>query len=134
VPVRVEGVPPGEVRGWRSGSLPALSARWVAGRGCGVEGGRAVAWEGLECRAGEEYVRGEVELPLRDFFTVVRVRGRGGGAGEEHGPHTQGKAAGGVQGAGGTGGGGGPSGWGRVLVRNLLGMGVDVVATGEVEG
>lgn len=38
-----------------------------------TEGGRAVKAEGLECARGEEYVAREVEAPMRDFFSTVRV-------------------------------------------------------------
>ncbi len=97
-----------------------------------VEGGKAVAWEGLECGAGEEYVRREVESPLRDFFTVVRVRGGGVVPVRSTGPIPREKlleasrvlAELEVE---------RPVRVGEVLVRNLLGTGVDVVATWEVE-
>jgi len=98
-----------------------------------VEGGRAVGWEGLECRAGEEYVKREVELPLRDFFTVVRVKGGGVVPVRSTGPIPRerlleaSRELAGLEVEG-------PVRVGEVLVRNLLGMGVDVVATGEVEG
>lgn len=94
-----------------------------------VEGGKAVRWENLECRAGEEYVKREVELPLRDFFTVLRVKGGGVLPVRSTGPLPREKlreavrrlAAVEVE---------GPVRVGDVIVRNLLG--VDVVATWEV--
>jgi CxxC motif-containing protein len=98
-----------------------------------VEGGRAVRWENLECRAGEEYVRREVELPLRDFFTVVRVRGGGVVPVRTTGPIPRdrlleaSRQLAGLEVEG-------PVKAGEVLVRDLLGMGVDVVAAGEAEG
>jgi CxxC motif-containing protein len=76
---------------------------------------------------------GVVVLPLRDFFTVVRVRGGGVVPVRSTGPIPRERlleasrelARLEVE---------GPIRVGEVLVRNLLGMGVDVVATGEVEG
>lgn len=96
-----------------------------------VEGGRAVRWEGLECKAGEEYVKREVELPLRDLFTVLRVRGGGVLPVRSTGPIPREKlkeavrelAVVEVE---------GPVRVGDLIVRNLLGLGVDVMATGEV--
>jgi CxxC motif-containing protein len=98
-----------------------------------VEGGRAVRWENLECRAGEEYVRKEVELPLRDFFTVVRVKGGGVVPVRSTGPISKdrlleaSRELAGLEVEG-------PIRVGEVLVKGLLGMGVDVVATGEAGG
>lgn len=97
-----------------------------------VEGGRAVRWEQLECKAGEEYVKREVERPLRDFFTVVRVKGGGVLPVRSTGPIPKEKlkeavrelAAIEVE---------GPVRMGEVIVKNLLGLGVDVVATWELE-
>lgn len=96
-----------------------------------VEGGKAVKWENLECRAGEDYVKKEVELPLRDFFTVLRVKGGGVLPVRSTGPIPREKlkeavrelAKIEVE---------GPVRAGEVIWRNLLGLGVEVVATGEV--
>lgn len=40
-----------------------------------IEGGKAVKAEGLACSRGEEYVFGEVEAPMRDFFSIVGIEG-----------------------------------------------------------
>lgn len=47
--------------------------------GCGatvtIKSGRIIKIENLECPRGEDYVLKEIETPTRDFFTTVRVRG-----------------------------------------------------------
>jgi CxxC motif-containing protein len=40
-----------------------------------IEGGRAVRAEGLECSRGKDYVAKEVEAPMRDFFSTVSIEG-----------------------------------------------------------
>lgn len=40
-----------------------------------IENGKITEIEGLECPRGEEYVRRELEAPVRDFFTTVRING-----------------------------------------------------------
>jgi len=40
-----------------------------------IEDGKITEIEGLECPRGEEYVRRELEAPVRDFFTTVRIKG-----------------------------------------------------------
>ena len=40
-----------------------------------MKNGKITEIEGLECLRGEEYVRRELEAPVRDFFTTVRIRG-----------------------------------------------------------
>ncbi len=40
-----------------------------------IENGKITEIEGLECPRGEEYVGREIEAPVRDFFTTVRVEG-----------------------------------------------------------
>jgi len=40
-----------------------------------IENGKISKIEDLECSRGEEYVRSELEAPVRDFFTTVRIRG-----------------------------------------------------------
>jgi CxxC motif-containing protein len=40
-----------------------------------IGNGKISKIEGLECPRGEEYVRRELEAPLRDFFTTVRIKG-----------------------------------------------------------
>ncbi len=40
-----------------------------------IENGKISEIEGLECPWGEEYVRRELKLPVRDFFTTVRIKG-----------------------------------------------------------
>ena len=40
-----------------------------------IENGKITEIEGLECPRGEEYVRRELEAPVRDFFTTVRIKG-----------------------------------------------------------
>lgn len=37
--------------------------------------GKIIQIENLECQAGEDYVKKEIETPMRDFFTTVRIRG-----------------------------------------------------------
>jgi CxxC motif-containing protein len=40
-----------------------------------IENGKISKIEDLECPRGEEYVRRELETPVRDFFTTVRIEG-----------------------------------------------------------
>ena len=40
-----------------------------------IENGKISEIEGLECSRGEEYVRRELEAPVRDFFTTVKIKG-----------------------------------------------------------
>ncbi|MDH5419494.1 MAG: DUF1667 domain-containing protein [Candidatus Bathyarchaeota archaeon] len=40
-----------------------------------MKNGKITEIEGLECPRGEEYVRRELEAPVRDFFTTVRIKG-----------------------------------------------------------
>jgi len=42
-----------------------------------IGNGRVIKVENLECPRGEDYVLKEIEAPKRDFFTTVRVRGTG---------------------------------------------------------
>jgi len=42
-----------------------------------IQDGRMIKVENLECPRGEDYVLKEIEAPTRDFFTTVRVRGAG---------------------------------------------------------
>jgi len=39
-----------------------------------VQGNEILKAEGLECERGKEYVAREIKAPMRDFFTVVQVR------------------------------------------------------------
>jgi CxxC motif-containing protein len=40
-----------------------------------IENGKITRIEDLECPRGEEYVTRELEAPVRDFFTTVRIKG-----------------------------------------------------------
>lgn len=40
-----------------------------------LENGNVVAVKNVECPLGEAYARNEIKAPLRDFFTTVRVKG-----------------------------------------------------------
>jgi len=40
-----------------------------------IKNGRVIKVENLECPRGEDYVLKEIEAPKRDFFTTVRIRG-----------------------------------------------------------
>ncbi|HYA22433.1 MAG TPA: DUF1667 domain-containing protein [Thermoproteota archaeon] len=40
-----------------------------------MEGKKVVKVEGLTCSRGEEYVINEVEAPMRDFFSTVIIEG-----------------------------------------------------------
>ena len=40
-----------------------------------IENGKITKIEDLECPRGEEYVTRELEAPVRDFFTTVRIEG-----------------------------------------------------------
>ena len=40
-----------------------------------LENGKISKIENVECPRGEEYVRRELETPVRDFFTTVRIKG-----------------------------------------------------------
>ncbi len=40
-----------------------------------IKNGRVIKVENLECPRGEDYVLKEIEAPTRDFFTTVQVRG-----------------------------------------------------------
>lgn len=39
------------------------------------DGDKILRADGLECQRGLEYVTSEIRAPMRDFFTVVMVRG-----------------------------------------------------------
>ena len=40
-----------------------------------IEDGKISKIEDVECPRGEEYVKTEIEAPVRDLFTTVRIRG-----------------------------------------------------------
>ena len=40
-----------------------------------TENGKILKIEDVECPRGEEYVSRELEAPVRDFFTTVRIKG-----------------------------------------------------------
>ncbi|MGQ9460238.1 MAG: DUF1667 domain-containing protein [Candidatus Bathyarchaeaceae archaeon] len=40
-----------------------------------IENGKVSKIEDVECPRGEEYAAREIEAPVRDFFTTVRIRG-----------------------------------------------------------
>jgi len=40
-----------------------------------IENGKITKIEDVECPRGEEYVTRELEAPVRDFFTTVRIKG-----------------------------------------------------------
>jgi len=40
-----------------------------------IENGKISKIEDVECPRGEEYVTRELEAPMRDFFTTVRIKG-----------------------------------------------------------
>jgi len=40
-----------------------------------IENGKISKIEDLECQRGEEYVTRELEAPVRDFFITVRIKG-----------------------------------------------------------
>ena len=40
-----------------------------------IENGEIIEINNIECPRGEEYIRKEIEAPVRDFFTTVRIRG-----------------------------------------------------------
>ena len=40
-----------------------------------IENGKILKIEDVECSRGEEYVGRELEAPVRDFFTTVRIKG-----------------------------------------------------------
>ena len=40
-----------------------------------TENGKITKIEDLECPRGEEYVTRELEAPIRDFFTTIRIKG-----------------------------------------------------------
>ena len=40
-----------------------------------IENGKILKIEDVECPRGEEYVSRELEAPVRDFFTTVRIKG-----------------------------------------------------------
>lgn len=40
-----------------------------------LENGKISGIEGLECPRGEEYVTKELEAPVREFFTTIRIKG-----------------------------------------------------------
>jgi len=42
-----------------------------------IRNGRVIKVENIECPRGEDYILKEIEAPTRDFFTTVRVRGVG---------------------------------------------------------
>ena len=99
-----------------------------------LEGDRLVSVGGVECPRGEKYAVSEITAPVRDFFTTVRVVG---GVVpvlpvRTSAPVPKGRVmdcsralAGVVVRA--------PVRLGDVVVRDLLGLGVDVVSTRDVE-
>jgi len=42
-----------------------------------IQNGKIIKIENLECPRGKDYVLKEIEAPTRDFFTTIRVRGAG---------------------------------------------------------
>ena len=40
-----------------------------------IENGKISKIEDVECPRGEDYVTREIEAPVRDFFTTVRIKG-----------------------------------------------------------
>lgn len=40
-----------------------------------IQNGEIVKMENLGCPRGEDYVKKEIKEPIRDFFTVIRVKG-----------------------------------------------------------
>ena len=40
-----------------------------------IKNGKIFKIEDVECPRGEEYVTREIEAPVRDFFTTVRIKG-----------------------------------------------------------
>jgi len=95
-----------------------------------MERGTVIGIENAECNRGEDYVRQEATAPMRDFFTTVRLegaslpvlpvrtsspipRGRIMDCSRELAKVTVTA----------------PVGLGEVISKNILGLGVDVVAT-----
>ena len=40
-----------------------------------IDNGEITEIDNVECPRGEEHIRKEIEAPMRDFFTTVKVRG-----------------------------------------------------------
>jgi len=99
-----------------------------------VQGNEILKAEGLECQRGKEYVAREIKAPMRDFFTVVQVRGAKVAVCPVRStkPVPKGKLAecsrelADVAIAA-------PVKAGDVIMRDILGLGVDMVATMGVE-
>ena len=39
-----------------------------------LKGGKAISIKNIECPRGETYVMNEIKAPVRDFFTIVKVK------------------------------------------------------------
>ena len=98
-----------------------------------VREGRVLEIEGLECARGKDYVLREIEAPVRDFFTTVRAEGgripvlpvrSTRPLPKEKIPACALELAKMVVRA--------PVREGDVIVRNILGLGVDIIATRDL--
>ena len=99
-----------------------------------IENGKISKIEDVECPRGEEYVAREIEAPTRDFFTTVRIKGASTPVLPVRStqPIPKGKMldcalelANIVVDA--------PVEAGDVIVKNLLGLGVDIIATRDMD-
>jgi len=99
-----------------------------------IENGKISKIEDVECPRGEEYVTREIEAPMRDFFTTVRIKGASIPVLPVRSTQPIPKdkimdcvleLANIVVDA--------PVGAGDVIVKNPLGLGVDIVATRDID-
>lgn len=99
-----------------------------------MERRKAVKTEGLACSRGEEYVVGEVEAPMRDFFSTVSIEGgvvlvcpvrSTGPIPKDRIMDCSGKLAELAIPA--------PIRIGDIVMYNILGLGVDLIATRSIE-
>ena len=99
-----------------------------------IKNGKISKIEDVECPRGEEYVTREIEAPMRDFFTTVRIKGASVPVLPVRSTQPIPKdkimdcaleLANIVVNA--------PVKAGDVIVKNLLGLGVDIIATRDMD-
>jgi CxxC motif-containing protein len=99
-----------------------------------IDGGQVISISNLECSRGEAYVVREIQTPLRDFFSTIRIEGAKiavlpvrttGPIPKDKLMDCAGELSRIVIKA--------PVKLGSVIVRNILNLGVDVIATRAVD-
>jgi CxxC motif-containing protein len=98
-----------------------------------IDGGKIVSISGHTCKRGESYARTELSDPRRTLTTTMRVKGNGLVSVKSKDPLPKGKLfdcmtvinAWEAQ---------APVEIGDVLIKDIMGLGVDIVATSRVKG